>query len=428
MNVLKSRLLSLAPVIALAIGTTACGSDDTDGDSTEVKQLEIFSWLTAGSEKSSLDKLLGVVQTRVPGIQIRNAAQDEPQTARDLLKERMAQNLPPDSFQVISGADIKEWIKKGALEPIDSLAASEGWNNSIPSAVLESVKGPDGKLYGAPLNTERDNTLFYNKTLMEGMDPPKTVAQFLTVAAALKAKGVTPLTVPAKAGWTIASMVFESVLVAEAGPTFYKEYLEGKKAADAPEMRAALEGVAKMLDYSADTRGGKTWTDSVKDVCNGDAAMIVLPDFIKGEFASQCPNTAVDYVPMEGATPTFVFVGIAFPLVVGAPHRSMAIEFLKTVGSKAGQDAFNPTKGSVGVRTDLSREGLDAISQKTLLQFEQSAGGAGLVPAYAALTSSAFQETVNPALQKFCDPAAAEHKNVESVIIALRQAYPSLAQ
>jgi glucose/mannose transport system substrate-binding protein len=225
-------------------------------------------------------------------------------------------------------------------------------------------------------------------------------------------------------------MVFESVLVAEAGPTFYKSYLEGKEAADAPQIKATLESVAKMLDYSDLSRGGKGWTDSVADVCNENAAMIILPDFIKGEFTSKCPNTAVDYVAMQGDKPTFVFVGIAFPLVVGAPHRDMAVEFLKAVGSKEGQDAFNPTKGSVGVRTDLNKDELDDLSKKTLLEFEATAKDSpeGLVPAYAAITSSAFQEAVNPALQKFCDPAAAEHKDVDAMILALRQAYPALAQ
>ena len=47
----------------------------------------------------------------------------------------------------------------------------------------------------------------------------------------------------------------------------------------------------------------------------------------------------------DGGTDTFT-------LPEGAPHRDVAIEWLKLAGSQEGQDTFNPVKGSIPARTD----------------------------------------------------------------------------
>ena len=71
--------------------------------------------------------------------------------------------------------------------------------------------------------------------------------------------------------------------------------------------------------------------------------MIIMPDFVEGELAHDgCGPDAIGYVPMQPAgTPTFVFVSITFELPNGAPRGDAALQFLQTVGSKTGQDAFN---------------------------------------------------------------------------------------
>ena len=40
---------------------------------------------------------------------------------------------------------------------------------------------------------------------------------------------------------------------------------------------------------------------------------------------------------------------------MGAPDRDATIAWLKVAGSQAGQDAFNPVKGSIPARTDGDR-------------------------------------------------------------------------
>lgn len=58
---------------------------------------------------------------------------------------------------------------------------------------------------------------------------------------------------------------------------------------------------------------------------------------------------------MPGSDGVFQFLSDSFVLPVGAPNRDGAIAWLKIAGSQAGQDAFNPVKGSIPARNDADR-------------------------------------------------------------------------
>src|SRR5258705_6774594 len=180
-------------------------------------------------------------------------------------------------------------------------------------------------------------------------------------------------------------------------------------------MTKAIADVGKMMDYANDDRATTGWGDAVKKVCLGEAAMLILPDFTKGQFqVNDCgPGKAHDnigYVPMQpDGKPTFVYVGITFNVTKGAPHHDMASAFVKIVGSKEGQEAFNPTKGSIPARIDVDRNKFDTISAQTATDFATT--GENIVLGYAGLTAAAYQEAVNPALQAFVDPSKTEFKD-----------------
>jgi glucose/mannose transport system substrate-binding protein len=419
--------LRLPGCLAIAALAAACSSG-SDGSSSP-KPLEVYSWLTSGSEGDALGALFGVITSQDSRMKITNSAQDNPSMAQAQLKTRMAEGIPPDSFQVVSGKDLDDWIARGALEPLDGLASAQSWGDVIPASVLRAV-GSMGTLYGVPLDIERDNTLFYNKAVFAaaGVAEPKTLTDVLFAAEALKYKGVTPFEVSASAGWTVASHLFESVLVAQAGPDFYQAYLTGQKAADTPEIRSALNTVSWMMDLSNTDRTALLWSDAVAQVCAGKAAMLILPDFVKGEFVHDgCGPETIDYMSMEPpGTPTFVFASITFELPKGAPHRDDAIEFLKAVGSMAGQDAFNPIKGAISARLDSDLTKYDTISRRTASEFR--AASEHLVPGYAALTPTDVQGNLNAALKAFVDPSDSYYKSVDAVIAVLTQNYGSLGR
>ena len=63
-------------------------------------------------------------------------------------------------------------------------------------------------------------------------------------------------------------------------------------------------------------------------------------------------GTDYTYAAAPGTVGIYQWLSDSFTLPVGAPDRNAAIAWLKVCGSKEGQDAFNPKKGSIAVRTD----------------------------------------------------------------------------
>jgi glucose/mannose transport system substrate-binding protein len=420
----KKRTFSIV-LLALASACSASGSREAPSPNN----LVVLNWFTSASESSAMNALLGLTHEQDPRLNITNAAQENSADQQTILANEIAAGNPPDSFQVVSGNDLFEWVNRGALEPLDALYTSQGWSATIPPPVLDLVK-KSGSLYGVPLDIERDNTLFYNKAILaaQGLRPPRGIGEVASVAAALGAKNIVAFAVSDSGGWTIASHLFESVLVAQAGPDFYRAYLTGTKTADTTEIRAALGTVAAMMDSANADRTMTAWYQAVAKVCAGQAAMLILPDFVRGEFAKDgCGPDVVDYVAMEPAgTPTFVFGSVTFELPKGAADRSAAMEFLTTVGSKLGQETFNPIKGSIPGRTDVDATiyASDPIAAHTLSDF--TLFGEQLVPAYAALTASEFQKNVNAALQSFVDSSSGSYKSIDSVVAVIAQNYPLL--
>ena len=88
-----------------------------------------------------------------------------------------------------------------------------------------------------------------------------------------------------------------------------------------------------------------------------------------------------------------------FGLPKGAPDKDNAIGWLKVCGSQEGQAAFNPKKGSIPARTDVSPSGFDVIAQSFIAEFKTDT----LVPssAHGSATPPNFASAVNDEMGQF---------------------------
>jgi glucose/mannose transport system substrate-binding protein len=395
------------------------------GDQTGTKLVEIYSSLTIDREKMALDALVEVLRARVPDVIVVNDAIS--QEYRDF-PTQFATGRPPDSFETTGGPTLRSWATLGMLEPLDSLATEEGWLHAIPAPVLDSVRAPNGMLYGVPLELVRTNTLFFNKRLMaaNALAPPSGIADFFAVADALKSNGIHALALSVHDGWTIAAQLFEGVLVAEAGAQFYLDYLSGNKAPDSPEIVQALTDLSKMAEY-AQIEPGMDWVAAIGLVCRGSAAMMFLPDVIDADAQTfGCNPDALGYVALEApADPTFVFaVPLVFPLSQRAPHQDLGLEFLRAVGSLEGQRAFNVVGATVPARTDVDMSQFPPRTRQTMTDLAQP--GEVLVPGFTTLPSLDFQNAVDSALEEFLDPSSSSYHDMNAVLAVLKQTYASI--
>jgi glucose/mannose transport system substrate-binding protein len=377
-------------------------------------QLEFFSWWTAGGEADGLNAMYEVFAQQYPEIEIVNAtvAGGAGSNAKAVLATRMQAGDPPDSFQVHAGHElIDTWVVADKMEPVTFIFEENGWMDVYPPGVIE-ILSHEGEIWSVPVNIHRSNVLWYNPALFEenGLTAPTTFEEFFTVADALQEAGVTPLALGDNGIWA-STHLFESVLLGTLGPEGYRGLWTGETDWNGAEVTTALETFARMLDYVNEDHAALSWDQAAQLVADGDAAMTIMGDWANGYFTSidLAPGEGYGYAPSPNTAGTFMMLSDTFSLPQGAPHRDNAVKWLTLAGSKEGQDAFNPLKGSISPRSDSDRSLYDAYLQSAMDDFASNEITPSL--AHGAAASEGWVTAFNDVMTLFVtdrDVAAAQ--------------------
>lgn len=145
-------------------------------------------------------------------------------------------------------------------------------------------------------------------------------------------------------------------MLASLSPDAYNGLWDGSTDWGSAEVKQALEDFDKVLTYANADAASLSWQDAAQLVVDGDAAFNVMGDWAEGffrELGSE-PEVGYGWAPVPGTGGNFQFLSDSFVLPVGAPNRDAAISWLSVAGSKAGQEAFNPVKGSICDRIDCN--------------------------------------------------------------------------
>ncbi len=346
---LAYSLVSL--LIALSMLLAACAPA---GDN----EVEVFSWWTGGGEAAGLDAMIKVFAADNPNITFNNAAVagGAGTNARAVLASRLQAGDPPDSWQGHAGqALIGTYVKDDKIEALNFLYDQEGWLAVMPETLIPLIS-EGGNIYSVPVNIHRANVLWYNPKILadNGVAVPASMDEWFAAMDTLQAAGVTPLALGEQ--WTKLHLM-ETVLLASLGPDKYNGLWNGSTDWGSAEVKAALEDFKKVMTYTNSDSASLSWQDASQLVINGNAAFNVMGDWAAGYFIELGKTAKTDYgwAPVPGTGGIFQFLSDSFVLAKGAPHRDAAIAWLKVAGSKAGQEAFNPVKGSICARTDCDK-------------------------------------------------------------------------
>jgi glucose/mannose transport system substrate-binding protein len=172
-----------------------------------------------------------------------------------------------------------------------------------------------------------------------------------------------------------------------------------------------------MQDYVNPDHSALTWDQAIKALMEGKVAFSSMGDWADGEFLKANLKEKEDFgwVCHPGTDGSFVVVADGFTLAKNAPHKEAALAWLKSIGSKEAQEAFNPLKGSIPARTDVDRAKFDAYHQWSMDAFAKDRPVASCVHGEAA--PAAFQQALNDAVTAFL-----VDKNVDNLANALVQA------
>ena len=386
----------------------------------EAGTLEVFSWWTSPGEAAALQTLFDAFLAANEGVEIVNAtvAGGGGVNAQAVLQTRLQGNQPPDSWQTHPGRELVDrYVVPGYCEPIADLFEEEGWAEVMPEGLVNSASW-ESEPYSVPVNVHRGNTLWYNKQVLADagveIGDTMTVDEFFTALDALQSAGVTPLAFSNQEGFQ-GTQMYESTLLGVAGPEAYQALFNGEMSWQEQGARDAADIYARLLDYVNDDFTALTWDAAIAMVIEGRAGFNSMGDWAYGEVVAKDAVDNIGWVSHPGTAGSFVLVVDSFTLPVGAPNAENAREWLRVIGSKEAQEAFNPLKGSIAARTDVNRDIFSPYHQWSMDGF----GSDALVPscAHGMAASPAFQQAILDASAAFV-----ADKDVDTYLTTLEDA------
>ena len=367
-NIAKRKVLKATRVLQPPLAALMLGLALTTGMTTNAtaQPLRVLHWWTSASERRAADNLMAALTAQGVGWHDESIPGGGGGAAIKVLTSRVLSGEAPDVAQVI-GLTLTEWADLGLVFPLDDVAQRGKWRQVMFPVVLQTVSR-GGRIMAAPLGVHRINTLLYNRHVWERLrlPVPRTWADMEAAAKTMRANGIAPLAWSDEA-WQIAT-VFETVLLAEGGPTLYAKLAsaQGWASWQEPRVTAALERLRWLRDLDSEPTTEQPWTDSARQLFAGNAGMFIMGDWSRGELMAWGARPGVDFdcavVPQTEGMHLYSIDTLAM-LVARDTRRVEQEKLAEIVTQPATQIAYNQAKGSVPTRADIDPAQLDECAR-----------------------------------------------------------------
>jgi len=417
-NIAKRSLSTAAPrvlalILAGAMSTCALA-----------EPLTVLHWWTSASERRAADRL--VAQLAAQGVEWRDDAVPGGGggAAIKVLTGRVLAGEAPDVAQVI-GRTLTDWADLGLVVPLDDVAARGRWRQAMFPVVLQTVSR-GGRVMAAPLGVHRINTLLYNRRVFERwkIAPPRSWADVEQAARTLRAHHVTPLAWSDER-WQIAT-VFETVLLAEGGPSLYAELAsaQGWAAWQDPRVLAALQRLRWLRDLDDEATTEEPWTAPARRLRDGEAGMFIMGDWARGELFAWGALAGADYgcLPVPQTAGMHLYSIDTLAMLAGRTPRVAAQERMaEVIGQPQTQLAYNQAKGSVPVRSDIDPAQLDDCARDSWQTLARP--GAPLLPSIAHRMAAveSTREALGDVLHRFLKSRAMTAQQAQAQLVIIQR-------
>jgi glucose/mannose transport system substrate-binding protein len=332
------------------------------------ENVEVLHWWTSGGEAAALDVLKkdleskGITWTDMP------VAGGGGTEAMTVLRARVTAGNAPTAVQML-GFDILDWAKEGALGNLDEVAAKEGWDKVIPTA-LQQFSKYDGHWIAAPVNVHSTNWMWINKAALDkaGGKEPANWDELIALLDNFKAQGITPI---AHGGQPWQDATIFAAVVHSLGNDFYKKaFIDlDPDTLGSDKMKEAFDRMTKLRTYVDDNFSGRDWNHASAMVIEGKAGVQFMGDWAKGEFIKAGKKPGTDFVCMRypETQGSVTFNSDQFAMFKVSEDKVPAqLTMASAIESPTFQSAFNVVKGSAPARTDVSDEAFDDCGKKAI--------------------------------------------------------------
>ncbi len=359
---MKKTVISLATAaIAAAFSTGAMAQ----------QSVEVLHWWTSGGEAAALNVLKTTLEKQNVKWNDMPVAGGGGEAAMTAVRARVTSGNPPTAVQML-GFDIQDWAKQGALADMNALAAKEGWDKVVPTA-LQKFSKFNGKWIAAPVNIHSTNWVWANKEVLAKAGvttEPKNWDEFIAAAEKVQKAGFIAI---AHGGqpWQEAT-VFDSVVLSTGGIDYYrKAFIElDPKALNSATTEKVFQRMAQLRKLVDKDFSGRDWNVASGMVISGKAGFQIMGDWAKGEFVNAKKEPGKDFVcyRFPGTQGSVSFNADQFALfsLKDADKSAAQVKLAADIMDPAFQSAFNVVKGSAPARTDVSDAAFDACGKKAI--------------------------------------------------------------
>jgi glucose/mannose transport system substrate-binding protein len=367
----------------LAIATALASTLLCAGQAAAQKA-DVMHWWTSGGESRAVAVFAKEYDKR-GGTWVDDASVG-PQAEHAAAMNRIAGGNPPTAMQWNIGVAVRQLAEQGVLTPLDEQAKQGNWLANLPPLLVKNMTY-DGHVIAVPVNIHGANYQFYSIKVLDElkMQPPKSWDELLADAPKIKAAGYIPIafgTTAQQLDW-----LFYSILVGVGGKDEYRAVLvdHDPKAAGNGKMQHVFDVMGQVRQYVDAGSPNRKWNDSLALVETDKAALMMLGDWAKGDFAAAHKVVGKDFGcrMAPGNQDAYVMTVDVFVFPVNdKPDQKAAQDKLATLMmDPVVQTEFNALKGSLPSRLDANVAELDACAQ--LGQKVMAGGAANQLPNFA---------------------------------------------
>jgi len=350
----------------------------------QAQTVQVLHWWTSASEEKAIAVLSGRLAQE--NIVWKNAVIPSGSGigAGIVLKSRLLAGDAPEVAQ-LNGVMISEWAELGLLQELDATATTGKWEKLLYPTVWKLIQ-PNGHPVAVPLGIHRINTLFYNRKIFSKYDlsPPANWDEFEVVAKKLQQVGITPLAQSSES-WQLATL-FETLVLSESDANFYRDAFVKKnpQAFVDPRFGRALSRLRSLKKYMPNPLTERTWMASTHMLADGEAAMLVMGDWAKGELNSMgmVTDTGFSCTTVPNTANYHLYdIDTLVMLNKGSIARQSQEKVAQIAVQPALQSEYNQIKGSIPVLRNPDLSKMDSCAQASWKIF--SRGAASQVPSLA---------------------------------------------
>jgi glucose/mannose transport system substrate-binding protein len=296
------------------------------------------------------------------------------------------------------------------LTSLDDLAKKGNWLPNLPPLLVKNMSY-DGHVIAVPVDLHGANYQFYSVKIFDElkMQPPKTWDEFFAMAPKIKAAGYIPLAYGANAQQV--DWLFEALLVGVGGKDLYRKVWvdhDAKAAADADMVRV-FDAMGKLRQYVDAGSPNRKWNDTLALVETNKAALMILGDWAKGDFAAAGKTLGTDYgcqmAPGNQDAYVMTVDVFVFPKNSKPDQQAAQQKLAELMMDPAVQTKFNAFKGALPARLDANIADLDACAK--LGQRVMAGGAANQLPNFALAFSPDTQGQIEDLLVNYWANTAA---------------------